>query len=105
MRRRDFMGVIGVLLGVCVVRADDKPEYDLPLLTPEGVKSLSAWIRAEGKAIVFHGNLLKKLSVTNGENSLAHQIQYEVNEIGLGLAVAWVYLLGYGVVRIIELAI
>ena len=42
MRRRDFMGVIGVLLGVCVVRADNKPEYDLPLLTPEGVKSLSA---------------------------------------------------------------
>ena len=83
MRRRDFMGVIGVFLGVCAVRADDKPEYDLPQLTPEEVKSLSAWIRAEGKAIVFDGNLLKKLGVTNGGNSLGHQIQYEVNEIGV----------------------
>ena len=83
MRRRDFIGVIGALLGVRAVRADDKPKYDLPQLTPEEVKSLSSWIRAEGKAIVFDGNLLKKLGVTNAENSLAHQIQYEVNEAGI----------------------
>jgi hypothetical protein len=83
MRRRDFIGIFGVFLGVCSVRADEKREDGRPKLTPEEVKSLSAWIRAEGKAIVFDGNLLQTLGVTNGGNSLAHQIQYEVNEVGV----------------------